>query len=151
MLMTLFNIVEAPFTKVLNFDVCVIWWCSDGPINSQELKTWNLCGHYEDIYDCILPLNKQSGLQFILTQQSVGRNEEDKFGHLSIFTSLKHLQVHVMVLLRYNFQGFIFTPYQRQCMIAYIYRDMQLIFLKVKTLLNNAFKWSDVHFSWNCL
>ena len=31
------NIVEAPFKK-LNFDVCVVWWCSDGPINSQETK-----------------------------------------------------------------------------------------------------------------
>ena len=35
-LKTLFNIVEAPFTKKkINFDVCVVW-CSDGPINSQE-------------------------------------------------------------------------------------------------------------------
>ena len=31
---TLFNIVEAPFKTILNFDVCVVWWCSDGPINS---------------------------------------------------------------------------------------------------------------------
>ena len=29
----------------------------------------------------------------------MGRNEQDKYGHLSIFTSLKHL----MVLLRCNF------------------------------------------------
>ena len=35
-LKTLFNIVEAPLKKKLNFDVCVVWWCSDGPINSQE-------------------------------------------------------------------------------------------------------------------
>ena len=35
-LKTLFNIVEAPFEKLLNFDVCAVWWCSDGPINSQE-------------------------------------------------------------------------------------------------------------------
>ena len=38
-LKTLFNIVEAPFKKVLNFDICVVWWCSDGPINSQEYKS----------------------------------------------------------------------------------------------------------------
>ena len=34
----LFNIVEAPLKKLLIFDVCVVWWCSDGPINSQEYK-----------------------------------------------------------------------------------------------------------------
>ena len=52
---------------------------------------------------------------------------------IAIFTSLKHL----MVLLRCNFfQGFICTPLS-QTLIAW--RDMQLRFLKVKTLLNNAF------------
>ena len=36
-LKTLFNIVEAPFRKKwLNFDVCVVWCYSDGPISSQE-------------------------------------------------------------------------------------------------------------------
>ena len=38
-------------------------------------KFWNLCSQYQDIYDWISPLNKRSGLLFILTQQSVGRNE----------------------------------------------------------------------------
>ena len=40
-------------------------------------KFWNLCGHYlyQDVYDWISPLNKRSGLPFILTQQSMGRNE----------------------------------------------------------------------------
>ena len=38
-LKTLFNIVEAPLKKLLNFDVCVVWWCSSGPINSQEYKS----------------------------------------------------------------------------------------------------------------
>ena len=38
-LKTLFNIVEVPFNKLLNFDVCVVWWCSDGPLNSQEYKS----------------------------------------------------------------------------------------------------------------
>ena len=41
-------------------------------------KFWNLCGHYQDIYDWISPLglsplNKWSGLPFILTQQSMGK------------------------------------------------------------------------------
>ena len=37
-------------------------------------KFWNVCSHYQDIYDWISPLNKRSGLPFILTQQSMGRN-----------------------------------------------------------------------------
>ena len=42
-LKTLFNIVEAPLKKLLNFDVCVVWWwCSDGPINSQEYKSFEI-------------------------------------------------------------------------------------------------------------
>ena len=39
---TLFNIVEAPFKKKLNFDVCVVWWCSTGPINSQEYNSFEI-------------------------------------------------------------------------------------------------------------
>ena len=38
----LFNIVEAWFKKLLNFDGCVVWWCSDGPINSQECKSFEI-------------------------------------------------------------------------------------------------------------
>ena len=41
-LKTLFNIVEAPFNFFLNFDVCVVWWCSDGPLNSQEYKSFEI-------------------------------------------------------------------------------------------------------------
>ena len=41
-LKTLFNIVEAPFKKLLNFDVSVAWWCSDGPTNSQEYKRFEI-------------------------------------------------------------------------------------------------------------
>ena len=41
-LKTLFNIVEAPLKKLLNFDVCVVWWCSDGPLNSQEYKIFEI-------------------------------------------------------------------------------------------------------------
>ena len=36
---TLFNFVEAPFKRLLYFDVYVVWWCSGGPINSQEYKS----------------------------------------------------------------------------------------------------------------
>ena len=41
-LKTLFNIVEAPLKKWLNVDVCVVWWCSDGPINSQEYNSFEI-------------------------------------------------------------------------------------------------------------
>ena len=37
-----FNIVEAPLKKSLNFDVCVVWLCSDGPINSQEYNNFEI-------------------------------------------------------------------------------------------------------------
>ena len=41
-LKTLFNIVEAPFKKLLNFHVCVEWWYSDGPLNNQEYKSFDI-------------------------------------------------------------------------------------------------------------
>ena len=88
-------------------------------------KFWNLCGHYQDIYDWISPLNKSSGLPFILTQQSVGRSEQNKSGHSSIFTALKHL----VVLLRCNFSGLRFYTLSKTLIAC---KDMQLRFLKWK-------------------
>ena len=41
-LKTLFSIVEARLKKKLNFDVCVAWWCSDGPINCQKYKSFEI-------------------------------------------------------------------------------------------------------------
>ena len=41
-LKTLFNIVEAWLKKLLNFEGCVVWWCSDGPINSQEYESFEI-------------------------------------------------------------------------------------------------------------
>ena len=38
----MFNIVEAPLKELLNFDICVVWWCSDGPINSKEYKSFEI-------------------------------------------------------------------------------------------------------------
>ena len=43
---------------------------------------------YQDIFDQISPLNKPSDLCFILTQQSMGRNEYGKSGHLSTVISI---------------------------------------------------------------
>ena len=39
-LKTLFNIVEAQFKELFTFDVCVVWWSSDGSINRQEYKSF---------------------------------------------------------------------------------------------------------------
>ena len=57
LLKTLLNIVEAPLKKkMLNFDVCVVWWCSDGPLNNQEMQEYKsfeiyaVTKHYQDIY-----------------------------------------------------------------------------------------------------
>ena len=51
-----------PISNFLKFDVCVVWWCSDGPINSQEYKSFNIDSViYQDIYDWISPLNKPPG------------------------------------------------------------------------------------------
>ena len=75
-LKTLFNIVEAPFFfYTLMFVVYMCMMMSNKQPGIQ--KFWNLCRHYQDIYNCywIPPLNKQSGLPFILTEQSMGRNE----------------------------------------------------------------------------
>ena len=104
-------------------------------INKQPgiQKFWNLCGHYQDIYDWISPLNKWSGLPFILKQQSMGELSKINLVICLFFTSLKHL----MVLLRCSFSGLHFYTLSKTLIAC---RDMQLRFFKVKTLLNNACK-----------
>ena len=108
-LKTLFNIVEAPLKKIV-FDTClccmmIFRWTNKQPgIQSFEIDAITTC---IKIYDWISPLNKSSGLWFILPQQSMGGNKCGKSGHfthLSIFTFLKHL----MMLLKYNFSGLHF-------------------------------------------
>ena len=96
---TLFNIVEAPFKKIVE-PWCVCCMMMFNWTNKQPwIQTfWNLCGLYQDIYDWILPLNKWSGSSFILTQQSMGRNEYGISGHLHIFAFWKHT-----VLVRCSF------------------------------------------------
>ena len=69
-----FNIAEAPFTFFFYFDVCVIWWCSDGRINSQEYKSFEI--HAVTIKISMTEyrhwIHKRSGSPFILKQQSMG-------------------------------------------------------------------------------
>ena len=71
----------------------------DGPLNSQEYKSFDIYVVSIQISMTEYQLNKRSGRPFILTQQSMGRNDYGIFGNLHIFTFLKHL----MVLLRCNF------------------------------------------------
>ena len=57
----MFNKLEAPFYNMFNFDVCVVWWCSDGPINSQEYKSFEFYAVIiKTIYDWISPLNNNN-------------------------------------------------------------------------------------------
>ena len=88
-------------------------------INKQPgiQKFWHFCGHYQDIYDWILPLNKPSDLWFILIQE--WENEYGKSGHLSIFPSLKHL----MMLLKCNVFRALFYTTSKTLTAC---RDMQL-------------------------
>ena len=60
----------------------------------------------------------------------MGENEYGESGHLSNFTLLKHL----MMLLKYTFFRASFVHLTKDTN-----RAMQLRFLKVKSLLNNAF------------
>ena len=71
-LKTLFNIVEAPFWKMVEhcYLCCMMmfrWTIKQPGIQ----KFWNLCGLYQDIYDWISPLNKRSGRPFILIHSSL--------------------------------------------------------------------------------
>ena len=57
---------------IVELDVCVLRCYSDAWTNKQPgiQQFWYSCGHYQDIYDWISPLNKQSGSQFILTPRA---------------------------------------------------------------------------------
>ena len=104
-------------------------------------KFWNLCGLYQDIYDCISPLNKLSGRPFILTQQSMGRNKYGISGHLQYFRFFEALNGAFELPF---FQGFIFTPYQRHREhVGTCSSDLK----KVKSLLNDAFNRLDCSIS----
>ena len=71
-------------------------------------KFGNLFGHFQDIYDWISPLNKpldQSTciyVWFIQTQQSMGRNEYGKSGHLSTVFSLYCAQQEIYFICLEN-------------------------------------------------
>ena len=121
-LKAVFNIVEDWFEFFLNFDVCFVFIFRR--INKQPgmQKLWKWCSHYQEIYDW-LSFNKQSGLSFILTHQSMGDNEYGQSGHLSIFILLKHF--HLMMLLKCIFSGLNFSTLSKTLIAC---RAMQLRF-----------------------
>ena len=133
-LKTLFNIAEAPFKNLLSFEVCVVWWCSDGPITIQEYNSFEIYAVSIKISTRlnISPQNERSGRPFILTQQSMGRNEYGISGRLHIFAFLKHL----MVLLRCNSFRASFLHLSKTLIVC---RDMQLRFVKSENIVYNAF------------
>ena len=109
------NVVEAPLKNFFVELWCLCCMMMFKWTNKQPgiQMFWNICGHYQDICDWISPLNKLSGLPFILTQQSMGRYElQDKSGHLPIIHLFEALNGHFWGAIFSN--GFIFTPYQRQ-------------------------------------
>ena len=70
------------FIALWRIDFFLILWClwcimMFRCINKHPWmqKFGNWCSHYQDIYDWISSFNKQSGLPFVLTQQSVGKDE----------------------------------------------------------------------------
>ena len=101
-------------------------------------KFWNLCCHYQDSYDWISPLNKRSGLPFILTQQSMGRKIS-----INLVTCLfSLLWCTYWCFWGASFSGLHFYTLWKTLIAC---RDMQLRFLRVKSLLNNAFKCADMN------
>ena len=109
-LKTLFNIVEAPLKKLLNFDVCVVWWCSDGPINSQEYKSF-------EIYAVSIKISMTeyhhwiNGLSdhLFYLQQSMGRNEYGISGHLHIFAFFEALNGEMWMAATQGCSGWLLT------------------------------------------
>ena len=63
-------------------------------------------------------------------------NECGKSGHLSIFTSLKHL----MILLKCKFFRASLLHFIKDTYSMYTDMQLNLCFFKVETLLNDAFK-----------
>ena len=127
-LKTLFNIVEDRFNFFFKlWCLCYIMMFRRVNKTAGMQKFWNWCSHYQKIYDWISPLNKRSGWPFILTLTEVyGENEYGESGQLFIFSLLKHN----------FFSGLHFYTLPKTLIAC---RAMQLRFLKVKTLLNNAF------------
>ena len=89
-LKTLFNIVEAPYKTLLNCDAGVVWRCSDGPINSQEYKSFEI--HAVTVKISMTEYHHWINGQLTIYYNTAvyggggGGHEYGKSSHLSIFT-----------------------------------------------------------------
>ena len=109
-------------------------WCLCGimvfrRVNKQpgKQKFWNWCSHYQEIYDWISPLNKQSGSPW------------GKMSMVNLVTCLFSLFWSSLndVFEAQIFSGLHFYTLPKPPIAC---RAMHPGFLKVKTLLNDAFK-----------
>ena len=71
-----FSSLNLKYLKLTKMDITrfamklFIWWWIKKQLGIQ--KFWTLLGYYQDIYNWISPMNKLSGVWFVLTQQSMG-------------------------------------------------------------------------------
>ena len=96
-------------------------------------KFWNWCSHYQEIYDWISPPNKRSGWTFILDTVVYGGKWVWWIWSLVYFHSFEALNDAFEVQFFSGLHFYTLTKTLIGC------RDMQLRFIKVRTLLNNAF------------
>ena len=145
-LKTLFNIVEAPFKILLNFDVCAVWWCSDGPINSQEYTRFEI--HAVSIKISMTEYHHWiNGLLTIYAYTTVyGEKWVWYFWSLAYFCFFEALTSAFEVQF---FQGFIFTPYQRhwwheETCSSDFFKSENI----VKQMLLKVWKWGLWRWKW---
>ena len=105
---------------------------------------WNLCSHYQDICDWISPLNKQSGLPFILIQQSMGKISTKN--QVPFFLKVKTLLINA-------FNKF-FEPHRllwyraSQMMIAVLRKKVETMPIQVKSGTRILIKSYILNFQW---
>ena len=88
---------------------------SNGVENNQPgiQNFWNLCGHYQDIYDWISPFNKPSDWWFILTQKSMVENEYMVYPNTCLFCFVFISLKHFMMLFKCIFSGLQFYTLEK--------------------------------------
>ena len=120
------------------FDGCVVWWCSDGPINSQECKSFEIYAVTIKIF--MTEYHHWINGQAHLFQHSSlrGRNEEDISGHIVYFHFFEALNgaFELQFFFRASFLHLI-KDTDTDSMKGTCSSD----FFRVIILLNNAFSF----------
>ena len=123
--------------KLLNFDVCVVWWCSDGPINSQEYKRF-------EMYAVTIKIS--------MTEYHHWINRHTIYSNTAVYG--EKLVRWIWSLVYFHFFEALNGAFEVQFSGLHLYklsktliacRDMQLRIFKVKTLLNNV-QWRGMNF-----